>query len=162
MKVGIILYSLTGNTLSVAEQLQGQLAAAGHEVVMERFNALSDPTKNPRPEIDRLPDASGYDALVVAAPVHAFGLAGPMQVCLERLETGGPKPAVLLTTHQFPRPWMGASRTIQMMQDLCEKKGCRVMGSGIINWSRKDRNQQITDVVANLASLLEQSGSPAR
>lgn len=161
MKIGIILYSLTGNTLSVSEQLQGRLAASGHQVVMERFNALGDPTKNPRPEIDRVPETTPYDALVVAAPVHAFGLAGPMQICLERLETVGPKPVVLLTTHHFTRPWMGASRTIRMMQGLCEKKGCRVIGNGIVNWSRKDREQQIGDVVARLAGVLDQEGRSA-
>ena len=37
MNVGIIVYSKTGNTLSVAEKLQEAIRSAGHTVNIERI-----------------------------------------------------------------------------------------------------------------------------
>ena len=36
MKIGIIVYSKTGNTYSVAEKLESSLAKAGHTVEIKR------------------------------------------------------------------------------------------------------------------------------
>ncbi len=40
MKIGIIVYSQTGNTFSVAEKLKAKLTAAGHNVNIERLTTV--------------------------------------------------------------------------------------------------------------------------
>jgi len=42
MKIGIILYSQTGNTYSVAQKLQEKLIAKGHSVDLERLKAVGE------------------------------------------------------------------------------------------------------------------------
>lgn len=37
MNIGMIVYSRTGNTLSVAEKLEARLSAAGHAVTLKRL-----------------------------------------------------------------------------------------------------------------------------
>jgi flavodoxin len=45
MKIGIIVYSNTGHTLSVARQLEQALSAAGHKVELEQV--LTEGTPKP-------------------------------------------------------------------------------------------------------------------
>jgi len=40
MNIGIIVYSWSGNTLSVAEKLQEKLSAAGHSVALEQVSVV--------------------------------------------------------------------------------------------------------------------------
>lgn len=42
MKVGIVVYSQTGNTLSVATKLKEKLAAAGHSVALEQVKLVGE------------------------------------------------------------------------------------------------------------------------
>jgi hypothetical protein len=39
------------------------------------------------------------------------------------------------------------------MKRLCESKGATVCGSGIVNWMKKRREQQIVEVVDRLSGL---------
>jgi flavodoxin len=153
MKIAIILYSLTGNTLSVCEQLQSELTARGHAVSLERISTLGDSRQDPNPAIDRVPDPQPFDALVIAAPVHGFMLAPGMRVCLEQITPLEGKTIACLTTHFFPFAWMGGKQVIGQMGKLIAAKGGRVAGSAIINWSRKNRVRQIEQAVSKLAGI---------
>lgn len=46
MEIGIIVHSLTGNTLSVAERLQERLAADGHDVEIEQLKTIGEEKTN--------------------------------------------------------------------------------------------------------------------
>jgi hypothetical protein len=39
------------------------------------------------------------------------------------------------------------------MKRVCESKGATVCGSGIVNWMKKSREQQIVQVVDQLSSV---------
>ena len=78
MKIGIIVHSITGNTLSVAEHIQQQLAEKGHTAVIERIRPSGkEPVQSEAAvQLTSMPDLSGYEALVFGSPVQAFSL-GP-------------------------------------------------------------------------------------
>ena len=63
------------------------------------------------------------------------------------------KPVACLTTQAFPYAWMGGNRAIRQMKALVEANGATVRGSGIVNWSRKTRAQQIQEVTDSLCGL---------
>jgi len=153
MKIGIIVYSQTGNTHSVALKLNEKLTAAGHSVNMERLMPVGDPKPgDTNVKFEKLPDLNIYDCLVFGAPVQAFSLCSAMKSYLSQIAPLNNKKVACLTTEAFPYKWMGGSRAIAQMKKLCESKSGIVCGTGIVNWSNKQREKMIVDVVEKLAS----------
>jgi flavodoxin len=75
MNIGMIVYSQTGNTLSVATKLKEKLSAAGHSVNFERLKVVGEVKPGTKDvQFETLPNAGQYDALVFGAPVEAFSL----------------------------------------------------------------------------------------
>ena len=152
MNIGMIVYSQTGHTLSVAIKLKEKWSAAGHAVSLERVEtagparpgATNVPLKT-KPEID------SYDALVFGASVWGGSLASPMASYLEQVPSLQGKKVACLATHLFPPGW-GGDRTIGQMKEICESKGATICGSGSVGWLRLGRKRKIADVVDNLAN----------
>ena len=75
MKVGIIVYSQTGNTYGVAQKLKDKFAEAGHEAEVERITITGQATPGSKDfKLEARPDTELYDVLIFAAPVQAFSL----------------------------------------------------------------------------------------
>lgn len=154
MKVGIIIHSHTGNTLSVAEKLKDALAAKGHSATLERVSAVNeDPSAQGPVELKNIPEASSYDALIFGAPVRAFSLTPAMKAYLAQLSTLKDKKVGCFITQQFPFAWMGGNRTINQMKTACEAKGAVLFSTGVVNWSSKKREEKITDVLNKLSHI---------
>lgn len=152
MNIGIIVYSQTGHTLSVAARLQERLAAAGRATTLERIMPIGRIRPGRPVQFEALPNAEQYDALVFGAPVQAFSLALPMADYLKRTVSLQGKKVVCLTTQFLPYPWLGGKRAIDQMKKACEAKGAIVCETGIVNWARRDREQQIAQLVARLSA----------
>ena len=154
MNIGMIIYSQTGNTYSVATKIEERLAAAGHSVNLERLQVVGEYKPGTEDvQFETLPDAGQYDALVLGAPVQGFSLAPVMNSYLQQIASLQNKQVVCLVTQYFPYPWLGGNRAVRQMKRICESKGATVWGSGIVNWSRKSRDQQIVEVVDRLSNL---------
>ena len=153
MKIGIIVYSETGHTLQVAEKLKGALLDAGHEATLEQIQAQQDKTKDGvKTALTHAPDASMYDMVYFAAPVQAFSMCPVMKQYLGELQGFQGRRAALLTTQHLSKPWMGGRRAIRQMGEAITGQGGTVLASGIVNWSAKDRDARISQVVAELAT----------
>lgn len=154
MKIGIILYSQTGNTYSVSLKLKAKLITAGHSVDIEQLKAVSEV----RPGIkdvrfEKLPDTAPYDALVFGSPVQAFSLSSAMASYLTQIASLKGKKVAFLVTQFFPYPWMGGNRTVGQMKKICESKGAAVCEAEIVNWLNPSREKRITEVVEKLSKL---------
>ena len=153
MNIGIIVYSHTGHTLSVAMKLMEKLSVAGHVVNLEQVEVYgpaklgaTDVRLKTKPEIDT------YDALVFGSPVRGGAMPPAMTSYLEQITSLRGKKVVCLVTHFFPPGW-GANRTIKQMKEICESKGATVCGSGDVGWPRLGRKRRIANVVDNLSRL---------
>lgn len=157
MNVGLIVYSYTGNTLSVAEKIRDQLQATGHTATIERVHASNeDPQKNRLDKTSSLtetPDPLPYDALVLAAPVNGFSLAKVMQDYLANRPGLAGKPVRLFVTHHFPKAWLGGGQTIRQFGKLCAANGASVEATGIIDWSSKKREQEMSELVSRFSQF---------
>lgn len=153
MNIGIIVYSKTGHTLSVAVQLQEALSAAGHTAALKRIEAAGpvSPTATHVPLKTR-PEIAGYDALVFGAPVWGGAPAPPMASYLEQLASLQGIQAACLVTGIFPPGW-GRSQTLARMQEICESKGAALCGSGSVGWLSFRRKRRIAEVVQDLSGL---------
>ena len=150
MKVGIIVHSQTGNTLSVAQRLMEEYQKAGHPVELERVTTIDeDPAKSNNVELKSIPDPSGYDFLIFAAPVWAFSLSPVMKAYLDQVPSLQGKKVSCFMTQAFPFTWMGGNRALRQFKAACEAKGATVAKTGIVNWSRQ-REKKITEILGLL------------
>ena len=154
MKIGIILYSQTGNTYSVSLKLKEKLITAGHSVDIEQIKVIGEVGSGTKDiKFETLPDTGQYDALVFGSPVQAFSLSSVMAGYLMQIPSLQGKKVAFLVTQFFPFPWMGGNRTVGQMKKICESKGAAVCGAAIVNWSNPSREKRITEVVEKLGKL---------
>lgn len=154
MKIGIIVHSQTDNTYSVALKLQEALIQAGNEVEVKRVSMVGGdrPENKDKIQLENPPDITGFDALIFGAPVQAFSLVAAMQVYLEQLPSLEGKKIALFVTKGLRFEWTGGTRAIGQMKKLCESKGGKIVGTGIIIWN-KQRDKKIAEVVQNFTVI---------
>lgn len=154
MKIGMIIHSQTGNTLSVAKKLEEKLSAAGHSVTLEHLKVVGEVHPGSKDiQFESLPSTEGYDAIVFCSPVQGFSLAPGMNAYMKQLPSLQGREIGLLVTEAFPYKWLGGNRAVRQMTGICESKGATVCGSGIVNWMNRRREQMITEVTDRLSRL---------
>jgi flavodoxin len=154
MKIGLIVYSHTGNTLSVAKKLEEALHKAGHNVTLSRVEPVNDNPQAKGPiELKSAPDVSPFDVVIFASPVRGFSLAMPMKTYLEQIAGLNDKKVYCYVTQQLKKPWLGGNHAVKQIKAVCNTKGGDILKSGVINWSAKIRDQQINTVVQELSQV---------
>ncbi len=154
MKIGIILYSYTGNTLSVAQRIEEALKAAGHTVTIDRVEPESDKQNPGTPiKLKSAPDVSSYDAVIFASPVQAFSLAAVMKQYLSGISGLEGKKVYCFVTQQLKKGWMGGNRALKQIAAACKAKGAMATSGGIVHWSSPSREDQILEVVKKLGTI---------
>ena len=153
MKIGLIVYSFSGHTLSVAHALQAPLTQAGHAVDLVQIEpSLPVRVGQTRVPLRTTPSTYGYDALVFGTCVRGGAMAAPMAGFMAQLAPLDGLPVACLVTGFFP-PNLGRNQTLAQMEAVCKTKGARVLGAGSVGWFSLRRKQQIAEVVAHLNGL---------
>jgi hypothetical protein len=156
MKLGVVVYSLSGNTLSVAEIIKTNLVSKGHAVIVESIKAKNEDPKATGPvELTQAPAVGGLEALVLGGPVRGFAVAPIVKAYLEQLPELNGLPVFLFVTHHFPFAFLGGNSTIGMMRKLIESKGGKIIGTGVVNWSSKQRNDDIRSVTDKVVHAMD-------
>ena len=154
MNIGIVVYSWSGNTLSVAEKLKERLAANGHTVDLVQVKVVGERKQGARDfELDTLPDIGAYEGLVFGAAVEAFSLSPVLGEYLKKVDSLAGKKVGCLVSQQFPYPWMGGSNAVRQMRKLCKAKGAAVVGSAVVNWAKSRREKTTKIAIERLAGL---------
>jgi flavodoxin len=154
MKIGIIVHSDTGNTLSVADRIKDKLTKAGHKVKIERVRAEDNPKPGtPDVKVKSCPDVGKYDALVFGAPVNAFSLSPTMKACLDEVGAMKGKKVVCYVTKALRFHWTGGNRAIKQMRGPIEAKGGKVVGTSIVIWKKSLREKTTAEAVENIGGL---------
>jgi flavodoxin len=156
MRVGIIVHSRTGNTLSVAVRLKERLVAAGHTAVIERVEAENDLEADvAKIKLRQTPNIGAYDVLVFAAPVRGLSLSPVMQAFLATIGSLHEKRVGCFVTQAFPYEWMGGKRAVHQAVEICRAKGAEPYGTGVVNWMRPiaKRELLISQTVDRLSAL---------
>jgi hypothetical protein len=90
---------------------------------------------------------------VFGSPVQAFSLCQAMVEYLKQVVPLEGKKVACLITQAFPFPWLGGNRAVRQMTRLLKAKRATVSGSGVVNWMKKRREQQIVEVTDDLSKL---------
>ena len=154
MHIGIIVYSKTGNTLSVAQKLEKALTQAGQDAQIRRVTVNTDEEgSSGKLKLTANPDVSDYDTVVFDAPVHAFSLAPAMKLYLEQVGGLSNKKLYGFITQHFKKPWMGGNNAIRKLTSLCKEKGADLRITSIVNWFSSEREKQIEEIVKNMSTV---------
>ncbi len=154
MKIGLFIYSQTGNTKSVAEKLQEKLSAIGHIVKLEQITITGNTPAQPgKFQLSGIPAPDNYDAVIFGAPVQALTLNPAMKAYLDQLPSLSGKKTACFITKQIPLLWFGGTGAIAWMKNACESKGAEVVGTKIVVWSKAKREVSIGQCVENLSKL---------
>ncbi|MDD2970391.1 MAG: flavodoxin domain-containing protein [Lachnospiraceae bacterium] len=151
MEIGIIVYSQTGNTMSVAQKLQQSLSGNGHHASIQRVEVISE--KEPL-KLKTVPDVSSFDVIVFASPVQAFSLAPSMKQYLTQISELNDKKVFCFVTQHLKKAWMGGNHALSQMQTACKMKSGLVSWSGGVNWSSDKREQQINEIVDTITRMI--------
>ena len=155
MNIGIIVFSKTGNTLSVAEELRDRLLEMGHKVALEKLTASNNVEIDPsKIVLLNSPSTQGYDMLVFAAPVNGGRLPAVMQVYLQSLLSLEGKLLAGFVTEAFPFPWMGGNQAISGMEKLVNAKCGKLSATGVVNWMFPGKRKSlIAETVEKIAAI---------
>ncbi|MEX1378272.1 MAG: hypothetical protein AB1Z23_12480 [Eubacteriales bacterium] len=154
MNIGILVYSLTGNTLQVAEKVKEKLEEIGQNVEIARITLSQKSPNSPAPvKLDNVPDLLAYDKLIIGSPINGFSLSAPMREYLQNHADLKGKTINCYVTQHFRQAALGGNRGIRQMTDLCEEKGARVQTTAIVHWSAQDRESQIKEAVKRLTRI---------
>lgn len=146
MKIGIIVWSVSGHTLSVAESFAKCLAEKGHTVAVERVEISGDPMRSDKPwSFTKAPKVEGFDALVFGSYVEAFSAAAVMKKYLAGAADLSGKKCFVLVTQGLPKAWMGGNRAVRQISDLVKAKGGIVSDSAIVSWGNKAKDLLILE-----------------
>jgi hypothetical protein len=156
MNLGIVVYSQTGNTRSVALKLQEALSAAGHRVRVDEVKLAEERRQGARAfSLGSPPSVDGLDALVLGAPVEAFSLSPVMAAYLRGVPSLERARVACLVTQGLPYRWLGGIRALRQMRKLCEAKGATVLGGDVVTWMGAGLDGRIARAVGRLGDLLQ-------
>jgi len=148
MKIGIVVHSKTGNTLSVVQKIKEKLDNKGYEVDLLKLKVVK---KGDKEILESTPDISSYEGLIFGSSVEAFQLNSVMKRYLTDIgNVSGKKVSIVITQH-FKFKWLGGSNAVKKADKILRGKGAKIMGSFIVNWSSAEKQNQIEDGVKKIS-----------
>ncbi len=142
MKIGIIVYSNTGHTLSVAKELEKKLKTK-HEVELKEVKG----NRKGNVVLTNTPSIEKYDYIIFASFVEAFQLNEVMKKYLKELDLKNKRISAFVT-EAFSKPWLGGNNAIKQINKIVNLEK-----SGIINWNNKKREEQITNLINDFSNI---------
>lgn len=153
MKIGIIVYSQSGNTYEAAESIKKVLLGRGHFVDIERIEVADEKERDiNKIKINNFPDLTQYEGVIFGSPVHAFSLSMPMAAYMSQITSLKDKRLAFFVTKSLPLNVTGGNQAVSKMKKIAESKGGIIGESGIIVWA-KDREKQISKAAENVSKI---------
>lgn len=154
MTVGIIVYSQTGHTLSVATTLHERLTALGRSATLQQIETVDAAgPRDPTGTLKTAPSVDGYDAIVFGSPAWGGVPAWPTTHYLDRIPSLQDRRVAILVAGALPAT-IGRNQTIAKLTEICEGKGATVLGAGSVCWFSPRRKHLIEQEASLLTSLL--------
>lgn len=144
MKLGIIVYSESGHTLSVVNKIEESLIQNHVEVKKMILNFTVE--KGTRMLVQP-PKLESCEAYIIASPIQGFQLAKPMSDYL--VQNPLPKDAKIgiLLTEYFKVMFLGGNYSLKQAKATIDVSSHKLVVEKVIHWSSKKREEQIKEAV---------------
>jgi len=154
MKIGILIYSHSGNTLSVAEKIKVEMEKRNSDATIEKIALINDDPQSPHPaELKNIPDIDGYDKLIIGAPINGFSLCKAMKMYLQNHAKLKNKEINCFVTQHFKHSFLGGNRGIKQITSFCNNQNSTVKNTAFIHWSSNNRKEEIDTTVDLMADI---------
>lgn len=151
MKIGIIVFSKTNNTFSVAERLARALTEKGLDAEIQRIVPENDdPGVQPPIVFTNKPEPSPYDVVIFASPVWAFSLPVVMKEYLEQVSSLQGKKVFSFVTKQLASKFTGGTKANRQIKAAVVAKGGTVEKAFIVSWKNKNREAEIDSLIVEI------------
>ena len=155
MKIGIIVYSYTNNTLTIANQLKAALLGKGYDVEIESINAMNEEPNNTHIVLTQSPDITQYDKVIFASCVRGFDCAPILKEYLKNLNSLNGLKCAGFVSQYFPWDALGGNQAIKRMQSLVESKNGQFYSLRSVHVKSRQKVNQINDLCNKSIQWLE-------
>lgn len=152
MRIALVVYSETGHTYQVAEQLF-QSMRKKHPIALLRITTSSTQPS----ELLRFTNLTAYDHIIFAFPVQGFTLPDALNEYFHCLSIAASTKVILFTTQFFPWKFLGGNQTHRNFWRRIEPLGAVPMTAErlTIHRSSKEKHEQIAHVISVINHLFD-------
>lgn len=147
MKIGIIVYSYTNNTLRIANELESSLSKHGFDVEVQRITAVDENPNASSYNMLNLPSCEPYDVIIFGTCVRGFDCAPIFKQYMQKLETLEHKKVAGYVSQYFPFDVMGGNQSLKCMERLVKSKGTDFYRLGSIHMKFRDYDEQFKNLI---------------
>lgn len=154
MNIGIIVYSYTNNTLSIAKRLESYLLSKGHTASIQSIKADNE---NPNASTFRLtnqPNTQAYDAIIFGTCVRGFDCAPIFKDYMQTLNSLSNKKIAGFVSQYFPFDSMGGNQALGSMESIARKKNAQLNKLGSIHMKFRNVDKQVEHLFDNCNNWL--------
>jgi len=155
MTIGIIVYSYTNNTLTIAKQLEEVLIEKGFNVDLESIKAFNENPNNTNIVLSNLPNLKRYDTIIFASCVRGFDCAPIFKTYMNTLKTLKEKRCAGFVSQYFPWDFLGGTQSLKRLNELVEKKEGTFFPLKSIHVKSKQKDQQISELIAKCVDWIQ-------
>lgn len=155
MTIGIIVYSYTNNTLTIANQLKEALVNKGYLVEIESIKAYNEDPNNTQIILSNIPNHKKYDKLIFATCVRGFDCAPVFKAYMNTIDTLDNKRCAGFVSQYFPWDGLGGTQSLKRMRDLVEMKKGVFVPLRSIHVKSKQKDKQIAELISSCLKWIE-------
>lgn len=155
MKIGIIVYSYTNNTLRIAQKLESSLVNRGYDVELKSIKAQNENPNATSYHLVNVPSTEKYDAIVFATCVRGFDCAPIFKEYIQSLNTLANKKIAGFVSQFFPFDAWGGNQSLNTMESLVSQKGTKLIKLGSIHTKFRNQEKQIMNLIDQCDHLLK-------
>jgi flavodoxin len=158
LKILIVVHSVTGTTMKLAEAIGSKAKAKGHSVDMVQLKTdppIEGKGKDPKEfRITNLPNASSYDTIIIGCPVWGANITPVMKKALAEIKGLSGKRVIPFSSQAFPFAFLGGNRVLRLISKEAEAKGAHPVKGASIQRMGRDLEKGIENASVKINSLL--------
>lgn len=160
MHIGIILYSMSGHTASIAKAIAERFRKENHDVDIKLLmvTGMTHPGSK-RFSICNLPeseDIDGYEAIIFGGPVWLFKASPVILKFLGWLEKLHGKRVTCFVTQLAPWPSFGGYQALKAMSDQLKESGASVLPGESIQYFFGSNKQKLNEAMDRIYERITQ------
>lgn len=155
MTIGIIVYSYTNNTLTIAQQLKEALTNKGYQADIESIKAFNEDPNNTNIVLSNIPRLKQYKKLIFATCVRGFDCAPIFKAYMNTIDSLKDQKCAGFVSQYFPWDALGGTQSLKRMKELVENKNGIFMPLRSIHVKSKQKETQINELISKCMNWIQ-------
>ncbi len=149
MNIGIIVYSYTNNTMSIAKRLESYLLSKGHTASIQSIKADNENPNSSSFRLTNQPSTQTYDAIIFGSCVRGFDCAPIFKEYIQNVNSLSNKKIAGFVSQYFPFDSMGGNQALGSMERIIHQKNAQINKLGSIHMKFRNEDKQVEQLCNN-------------